>query len=495
MSRTDIASPRSRWPLFALALPLAAIFAMRVWFNLAVNPMGDEAYYWLWGQHLDWSYFDHPPLQAWLLAGVAAVFGWSTISVRLLTWVTLGGTLWIFWLWSARLAPENRLRWFLATTLIYMCIPVVTIMDVILFQDHLLIFFVVASGYTFHVFAEGFENKAPRWRWLYGTAALVGFAMLTKYNGVFLAVGLGCVVLLRPGLRPLLRTWHLWLALLLAAGMQGPVLWWNLSQGLASFRFHLAERSNVHAARPSLDGPRKFLTVAALVMSPLLFIGLLRLPFMQRRMDARWRLVSTISATVFLASTLLWAALSVYITPYFYWNITAYAALAPIGWRIIGGWLGLTLHALLGIAFIVIVTVNFALLPQGLFGIRDEGAAANFDWPTVASHVSARLTEHPDAFLAATRYSYASQLGVQLRRADLMAFNPVRSQFDYWWQPEAHRGQDALILADKSFPIDYAQRFFASVEKLEDIATKTPDGRPAWTFTLYLARTYTPPGP
>ena len=28
----------------------------------------DEAYYWMWGQHLSWSYFDHPPLDGWLQA-------------------------------------------------------------------------------------------------------------------------------------------------------------------------------------------------------------------------------------------------------------------------------------------------------------------------------------------------------------------------------------------------------------------------------------------
>jgi len=28
----------------------------------------DEAYYWLWAHRLDWSYLDHPPLIAYLIA-------------------------------------------------------------------------------------------------------------------------------------------------------------------------------------------------------------------------------------------------------------------------------------------------------------------------------------------------------------------------------------------------------------------------------------------
>lgn len=27
----------------------------------------DEAYYWVYSQYLDWGYFDHPPMIAWLI--------------------------------------------------------------------------------------------------------------------------------------------------------------------------------------------------------------------------------------------------------------------------------------------------------------------------------------------------------------------------------------------------------------------------------------------
>src|SRR5215217_7540049 len=109
MSEAVVGPARSpRWKLVLLQLIVLYILALRLWFDIAVTPMGDEAYYWMWGQHLSWSYFDHPPLDGWLQAGVAIIFGWSNFSVRLLTWVTLAGTLWIFWLWSKRLAPDNR---------------------------------------------------------------------------------------------------------------------------------------------------------------------------------------------------------------------------------------------------------------------------------------------------------------------------------------------------------------------------------------------------
>ena len=36
--------------------------------NTGTDIYFDEAYYWQWAQHLDWGYYDHPPLVAWLIA-------------------------------------------------------------------------------------------------------------------------------------------------------------------------------------------------------------------------------------------------------------------------------------------------------------------------------------------------------------------------------------------------------------------------------------------
>ena len=68
-----------RWKIVLLQLVVLYLLGLKLWFGLAVTPMGDEAYYWMWGQHLSWSYFDHPPLHGWLQGLVAAVFGWSNL--------------------------------------------------------------------------------------------------------------------------------------------------------------------------------------------------------------------------------------------------------------------------------------------------------------------------------------------------------------------------------------------------------------------------------
>jgi 4-amino-4-deoxy-L-arabinose transferase-like glycosyltransferase len=177
---TARATQSPRWKLVLLQLIVAYLLALRLWFDIAVTPMGDEAYYWMWGQHLSWSYFDHPPLNGWLQAGVAAIFGWSNFSVRLLSWLTLAGTLWIFWLWSKRLAPDNRESWFWHTTAIYLTIPVVGILTTFALHDHLMVFFAIASAYCFHGFAGDWEAGRRSWQKLYLAAALLGLAVLSK---------------------------------------------------------------------------------------------------------------------------------------------------------------------------------------------------------------------------------------------------------------------------------------------------------------------------
>ncbi|MDP9002314.1 MAG: hypothetical protein M3O46_19655, partial [Myxococcota bacterium] len=50
---------------------------------VAPLPLGNgEAYYYSWSRFLDWSYYDHPPLVAWMVR-LTTAFGVSATTVRL----------------------------------------------------------------------------------------------------------------------------------------------------------------------------------------------------------------------------------------------------------------------------------------------------------------------------------------------------------------------------------------------------------------------------
>lgn len=239
---TPPATGLTRRPILLSQVVFFAFLAVKIYTALNAPPVGDEAYYWMWGQKLAWSYFDHPPLHAWLLRLMDVIFGWNLFSLRALTWATFGGSLWILWLFSKRLQPDDAPAWFWPTAAIYVSSPLFFIMTGISFHDHLLIFLCFASGYLFLIFAERWEVTGGGFAWLYAAAAVLGLAVLTKYNGVLLGLGVALFFAARRETRPLFRSPHLYLAALLSVAIQAPVFWWNLTEGFASYRFHLAER-------------------------------------------------------------------------------------------------------------------------------------------------------------------------------------------------------------------------------------------------------------
>ena len=201
--------PQVRW-LVALLLPLLAIKAAQLF---AAPPTADEAYYWLWGQHLDWSYYDHPPLSAWLERFSAELFGWNLFALRAPVLLTFVGSLWILWFWARRLAGrELAVRAFLGGAVAWLAMPMLMRFQSLAHQDHLLIFFGLLTAHFWAIFHQELEDGRRIWRYFYAGCVALGLAELSKYNAVFLGLGFAAWVVFSPKGRPLLATRHLWLA-------------------------------------------------------------------------------------------------------------------------------------------------------------------------------------------------------------------------------------------------------------------------------------------
>src|SRR6516162_7336853 len=69
-----------RWRLLAalLILGAAALHVAYLAVDCPLDLAPDEAHYWDWSRHLDWSYYSKGPLVAYLIRAGCAVFGpWS----------------------------------------------------------------------------------------------------------------------------------------------------------------------------------------------------------------------------------------------------------------------------------------------------------------------------------------------------------------------------------------------------------------------------------
>ena len=440
----------------------------KVWLTFNAPPIGDEAYYWLWGQRLDWSYFDHPPLHAWLL-WMMSLLGWNLLTLRLLTWLTLAGTLWIFWLWAKRLKPEDPAAWWWPSAAIYLSSLLFFLMSGISFHDHLLIFLSIATAHFFLLFAERWEEGRRDYRFLYGGALLLGLTVLTKYNGLLMGFGIALFFLAYRPVRSAWRSPHLYLAALLAVAMQSPVLLWNLQRGFVSYNFHLSERwgGTLFQFRPLLA--LEFIALALLVVGPFVFGAIARLirepmgqPFADR--------ARALALSVLAISTATMLFLSFFIQVFFYWNIVAFLLLMPL----LAGWFRrrwpFNAHMVCGLVVGIGCVVNFSIVPIGnIINRYDWTISSTFGWDATAERVKALNAERDVGFVATTVYTTAAQLGFAMHDPSVVSISRRHDQYDYWFDPTAHLGENALVVTDPQRGLRDIKAYFDTLELLETV--------------------------
>jgi hypothetical protein len=137
--------------------------------------------------------------------------------------------------------------------------------------------------------------------------------------------------------------------------------------------------------------------------------------------------------------------------------------------------------------------VNYAVVPiTNVSGWKDEATAWSYDWSAAAQMVETARKEHAAGFVAGVDYTTASLLGFALKDRDVVSLDPAREQYDFWFDADAHRGEDAIIYADRWRPITRAiERRFASIEEIGSNVVRA-EGRALYRQRIYLARGYKP---
>jgi 4-amino-4-deoxy-L-arabinose transferase-like glycosyltransferase len=488
-------SPKTPPQNLRLLQAIAAFFlVIKLIFLFRAGPASDEAYYWLWGRHPALSYFDHPPMQAWLLGLSHAVLGTNIFALRWMTLATLFGTLYIFSLWARRYAGVEWRPYFWSATVIYLASGIFGLFFSVAFQDYLLAFFCFVSAHFFlSYFADVAKVGSGRYRDLYLGAFFLGIAALTKYAAIFLGLGLALTILFSRDLRPLLRNVHLYLAALLAIAMQAPVLMWNATEGFASFRFHLSDR---HAAdwllHPSLSRFLEFPLASVLLLSPFLVPVFVRF-FLARpgtffeSVGKRWGIWT------FWLTTLTFLVASLFDYVAFWWNIPAYLLAMGFAARYMGPVL-VYLHAAFGAVLVLLFVFSFTVIPiTTLFGVYDFRFTQLYGSELVVAPIRAAEAQYKPDFIASDLPEVANIVAFALDDPEVTSLTALRNQFDYWFEPEAHRGESALIVIDAKETPDYIRTQFKSL---------TPIGRVDverfgyWIrgFQLFYAEGFAPNG-
>jgi dolichol-phosphate mannosyltransferase len=242
------------------------LFCLRFLAAFLLDLSPQEAYYWDYARHPALSYFDHPPMIAWVISAGQFLLGKTELGVR------IGGLLltllstWLLYalgkLWFGRRAG-------LWAALLFQLVPLYFVYGVLITPDVPLNFFWLLTLYLVSIAVR--ENQ--KWAWYMAGAAL-GLCMLSKYTAIFLVPSTLLLLILDRRYRQWLMRKEPYLALLIAALFFTPVILWNVEHDWASFGFQVSDRLN-HARSQPLESLGEFLLIQLGVTSPTLLAVLL----------------------------------------------------------------------------------------------------------------------------------------------------------------------------------------------------------------------------
>ena len=210
--------------LYAVAFIL---FAFNLALSFLIPITADEAYYRLWAQHPALSYFDHPPMVAYLLALSIKVFGDGIFGIRFfpLVFSTIVPFLWLSIFHKERDAMFYAVLW---------ASPVLQV--VLFFMTPDVPFFFFSTLFIFHYLRKGKPD-------FFG-GLLLGLALLSKYMAVLLYPALLVYAFRRDRFRFLLYFGVLPLVMFM------PVVLFNVTHDFVPFKYQLAHGSGGFALNP-----------------------------------------------------------------------------------------------------------------------------------------------------------------------------------------------------------------------------------------------------
>lgn len=222
-----------RMMVWLLAISALVRGVLAAWMELG----NDEVYYWTYALYPDWSHFDHPPMVGWViqLFSLNLLFD-SEFFIRLASVVFMTANTYIIY----RIGTEikDAQTGFYAALLYTASIYAFVITGTFIMPDTpLMLFWLLAVWMAILVIAKRDDEAIQRKNLnlvLFGLFA--GLAMLSKYSGAFLWIGMGLYILIFN--RKQLKNPYLYLSLLVSAACCVPILYWNLQNDFISFRFH-----------------------------------------------------------------------------------------------------------------------------------------------------------------------------------------------------------------------------------------------------------------
>jgi 4-amino-4-deoxy-L-arabinose transferase-like glycosyltransferase len=504
-TRFGITPRRALWGLIAVATLLRLAWAA------SLGPGNDEAYYFLFTAHPDWSYFDQPPMVAVVEAAGLVVSGGAATPLALrLGFIALsaGSTALLARLTARVHGPRaGLLAAFLLNATGYYGLAAGTFA----LPDGPLLFFWLLTLDRLVVAVRAPGRIGP---WV-GVGLAWGGALLSKYHAVFLPAGFLLYLVMERQSRAVLRTPGPYLALALGGLLFAPVIAWNAAHGWASFAFQAARAIGPPALR--VDSLAAALGGQALYLFPWIWVGLLK---------SLWRGGRRSHDDADPAERLLWCQAVVPLLAF-----SAVACIRPVlpHWSLVGfipllpglgrAWeerrridparmrrrLVLCAAAPVTLALLAVTQARWGWLQEGGRDTLGLVAAAHdptvdlFGWDQVALQLRRRgLLDRPATFLFTSHWYDSAQIAFASgRRVPVLCYSAHDPRgFAGWSRPEQSVGRDGVLVVvgpSSTEPAAY-DRWFERIEPLGSFDVVRAGG-PVRTIHLYLCVRQTRPFP
>lgn len=419
---------------------IGALTIFKLLYTIGFDVIPDEAYYYLWGQNLQLSYFDHPPMIAYAFALLSMVFKSIPFVVHLLP-ILLGAATSIYAYYFAK----NLFGELIAFT--YLVLSNLTLVmfagSIIATPDTLMIFFLTAGMYHFHK-----ATTSGKWlQWIL-VGIMLGFGLLSKYVTVLIFPAL-LFYLIFTQKRSWLRTAKPYISLLISLIFFLPVIVWNMQNDWISFSFQITHGiggsfpnwqtiGDYLGGQLGLLGPLLFIifviaivkviaewkyhseTVKMLFFIALVFFGFFLISSLQKKVEANW------PAFAYVPGILL--VVYAYMR---YWQ-------EHVGWRItwVVNWFLLVI-----VLLVVLVQVYVPVIP-----IKYDPTDQFYGWKRAGEDAASIIREFPTLIPAANRHQIASEL-IIYSGYDFVCFDLGNRphQFTLWRDDKALQGKDFLL--------------------------------------------------
>ena len=434
-----MSSARMTFRLPVAVLILGALIHLGLSLSFQLSP--DEAHYALYASHLDWSYYDHPPLVGWVQWPFWKL-GASDLLMRCVPMVSWCLTAWLLRHLTLSLYPslENAawcgVRW-------EWCLFGLSLMPhllgIALVPDSLLMPLTCAVMWVTWRLCQ--PDQVHRWELWLALGLLLGLSGLAKYTAVLTALGVLLALVDAHGFKLFRQLGVVW-SVGIAALCVTPVFYWNYLHDWASFTYQLQ-----HAAGQSTWQWFYLLRFAIVIW---LAFGLV-LPWVcivGLRCTSKVVAVKDPQITAHrfglyfgLPSLILWLYLSGRGSTLPHWATPCVIALLPLGaWgcaQVMTAWPRL-LKSLLWLQASLCIAFFALMLSGGLPSNSSKMSSANpfadlHGWRDAAEKAAALAQSNDAQVLAVTNWTLASRIAWYARPLPVKVVNSHRDQFAIWF--------------------------------------------------------------